>query len=159
MLDTGIPTMARPADRRRTWKWLVGAACTLLLLAWIGLGFVMLRTPERDYSTTRLSEQSLYQVTIHPDHDPIRINEMHSWTVNVETRSGTVVENETIMVDGDMPQHGHGRPSRPEVTRYLGNGDYLVEGMKFQMTGWWVMDFDLMVDDQSDRVSFNLLLK
>jgi hypothetical protein len=63
-----------------------------------------------------------------------------------------------ISVDGDMPEHGHGLPTRPEVTRYLGNGDYLVEGMKFQMPGWWVMDFDVTVDGQSDQVHFNLLL-
>ena len=48
-----------------------------------------------------------------------------------------------ITVDGDMPQHGHGLPTRPQVTKHLGNGDYLVEGMKFQMGGWWVVDFTI----------------
>lgn len=38
-----------------------------------------------------------------------------------------------------MSQHGHGLPTRPQVTQNLGNGDYLVEGTKFQMGGWWVM--------------------
>jgi hypothetical protein len=58
-----------------------------------------------------------------------------------------------------MPEHGHGLPTRPRVTTYLGNGDYLVEGMKFQMTGWWVIDVDVLVNGESDRVRFNLLLK
>jgi hypothetical protein len=31
--------------------------------------------------------------------------------------------------------------------------------MKFQMGGWWVMDFDVTVAGQTDRVSFNLMLK
>jgi hypothetical protein len=34
-----------------------------------------------------------------------------------------------------------------------------VEGLKFQMTGWWVMDFDITVDGETDRVRFNLELK
>ena len=40
-----------------------------------------------------------------------------------------------LKVDGDMPQHGHGLPTRPRVTRNLGNGDYQIEGVKFQMGG------------------------
>ena len=42
-----------------------------------------------------------------------------------------------ITVDGGMPQHGHGFPTRPRVTRDLDDGTYLLEGMKFSMTGWW----------------------
>ena len=40
-----------------------------------------------------------------------------------------------------MPRHGHGLPTKPRVTRPLGNGDHLVEGMKFNMGGWWVVKF------------------
>jgi hypothetical protein len=31
--------------------------------------------------------------------------------------------------------------------------------MKFQMTGWWVVDFDINAGGTTDRASFNLLLK
>ena len=118
----------------------------------------MLREPERDYSTTRLSEQGLYSVTIKPDREPIPLNVIHTWTLHVEKPDGAIVENAVIGVDGDMPEHGHGLPTRPQVTRYLGNGDYLVEVMKFQMPGWWVMDFDVTLNGQSDKAHFNLLL-
>ena len=30
-------------------------------------------------------------------------------------------ELQRIGVDGDMPQHGHGLPTRPQVTDYLGD--------------------------------------
>ena len=40
-----------------------------------------------------------------------------------------------------MPEHGHGFPTVPEVTEYLGDGKYLVEGLKFSMPGWWVGQF------------------
>jgi hypothetical protein len=57
-----------------------------------------------------------------------------------------------------MPQHGHGLPTQPLVTAYLGDGTYLVEGMKFQMGGWWVVDFTIEANGQSDTVRFNLSL-
>jgi hypothetical protein len=58
-----------------------------------------------------------------------------------------------------MPQHGHGLPTQPQVTQSLGNGDYLVEGMKFQMAGWWVVDFNIDSAGQRDNVRFNLILQ
>jgi hypothetical protein len=59
-------------------------------------------------------------------------------------------------VDGGMPQHGHGLPTNPEVTEYLGNGDYLVEGMRFQMTGFWEVRFVINSGENSDSITFNL---
>jgi hypothetical protein len=62
-------------------------------------------------------------------------------------------------VDGDMLQHGHGLPTQPRVTENLGGGRYLVEGMKFKMGGWWVVDVRITADGVTDTVRFNLLLE
>ena len=147
------------ASRKTTWKWIIGIVCTVLIAAWAWFGFVKLGQPERNYSTTRQSDNALYTMTIHPNQDPIPINAIHTWKLHLETASGETIENATITVDGDMPEHGHGLPTRPKVTQYLGNGDYLVEGMKFQMTGWWVMEFDVTTDGKTDHVQFDLLLE
>jgi hypothetical protein len=58
-----------------------------------------------------------------------------------------------------MPEHGHGMPTQPEVTQELSGGEYLVEGMKFSMPGWWVMKFHIKTIDKEDHATFNLLLK
>jgi hypothetical protein len=116
-------------------------------------------TPGLDFSTTHLSDNGLFRVSYASSQDMVPVNKIHQWTLHIETADGQLVENATIAVDGDMPEHGHGLPTRPQVTEYLGNGDYLVEGVKFQMGGWWVMDFDVTVAGQTDRVSFNLMLK
>jgi hypothetical protein len=68
------------------------------------------------------------------------------------------VDGCTITVDGGMPQHGHGLPTKPRVTRALGNGDHLVEGMKFNMGGWWVVKFAVAGEAGRDSVVFNLKL-
>ena len=45
------------------------------------------------------------------------------------------------------------------MTRNLGNGDYVVEGVKFQMGGWWVMEFAVAAAEGSDVAKFNLKLQ
>ena len=112
-----------------------------------------------DYSSTRVSDNDLFRVSYVSSQDIVPVNQMHQWTLHVETADGQPVENATITVDGDMPQHGHGLPTSPKITKYLGNGDYLVEGMKFQMGGWWLMDFTVTANGQTDAVYFNMMLK
>ena len=112
-----------------------------------------------DVSTTRESDNGVFRVSYTPSTAMIPVNEMHQWTLHVERADGTPVEDATITVDGDMPQHGHGLPTSPRVTQYLGNGDYLVEGLKFQMGGWWLVDFTITANGQTDAVHFNMMLK
>lgn len=114
---------------------------------------------EVDYATTRVSDNGLFKVSYTASTGAVPINQMHQWTLHVETAGGKLVEDATITVDGDMPQHGHGLPTRPQVTKYLGNGDYLIEGMKFQMGGWWLMKFIITANSQTDAVHFNMMLK
>ena len=113
---------------------------------------------DRDLSRRRLSDDGLFWVTIEPHTDDIPLNRLHAWTLHVETPEGGAVEGATITVDGGMPDHGHGLPTKPQVTQALGNGKYLVEGLKFQMPGWWVVQFSVSTPEGADVVSFNLML-
>lgn len=127
----------------------------------LALGGCMLfaRPPKQlDYSRTRTSEAGLYRATIHPQGDSIPKGKLQRWTLHLETASGSPVDSATVAVDGGMPQHGHGLPTRPRVTRALGNGDHLVEGMKFNMGGWWVVKFHVNAAPGADSVVFNLSL-
>ncbi|HFQ93615.1 MAG TPA: hypothetical protein ENK32_06375 [Anaerolineae bacterium] len=111
-----------------------------------------------DTSLSRPTEQGAYQVTISSELDPLSLNEIHNWTIHVETPDGTAVTNAEITVDGGMPVHQHGFPTAPQVTENLGNGDYKLEGVKFSMAGWWEMKLDITADGQSDSVTFNIVL-
>jgi hypothetical protein len=111
-----------------------------------------------DFSTTRLSENKMFSVTYESRRDPIPMQDIHSWVLKVSTVDGTPVTNAEILVDGDMPEHGHGLPTQPEVLQELEEGTYLVEGMKFSMPGWWTITFVITAGDMQDRVTFNLSL-
>jgi len=111
-----------------------------------------------DYSRTRRSESGLYRGTILPQGDSIPQGRLQRWTLHLETAEGAPVDSATVSVDGGMPQHGHGLPTKPRVTRALGNGDHLVEGMKFNMGGWWVVKFRVNATPGSDSLVFNVKL-
>lgn len=122
----------------------------------------MMKAPARsdlDLSATRMSENGSFKVTYKSDLDPVPVNKIHGWTLKLETPDGKPVKDAEISVDGDMPEHGHGLPTQPEVTQELGNGEYLVEGMKFSMPGWWTVEFYVRTGHAEESVTFNLLLK
>jgi hypothetical protein len=147
----------------RTLLWIGGILGTIAIVSVGLMGLRMARMgdvpSDLDYSTTRSSDKGLFNVSYTASTGRVPVNRMHQWTLHVESADGKPVEDATINVDGDMPQHGHGLPTSPRVTKYLGNGDYLVDGMKFQMGGWWLMDFIINTNGQTDAVHFNMMLK
>jgi hypothetical protein len=111
-----------------------------------------------DLASERLTEQGAFRVSYKSDSTPVPVHRLHTWTVHVATADGRPVTDASLKVDGDMPGHGHGMPTRPRVTRSLGDGNYLVEGMKFQMGGWWVMEVTVDAGGRHDVAKFNLRL-
>jgi hypothetical protein len=115
--------------------------------------------PNLDFSTTRLSAHKMFKVSYTSKLNPIVIDKMHSWELEIQTPDGVPVTGAQITIDGGMPQHGHGLPTEPAVTQELGSGRYLVGGMRFNMPGWWVVNFHIKTKDKQDGATFNLLLK
>lgn len=112
-----------------------------------------------DALAPQLSANGLFRVTAVSQMDPVTINEIHAWTLHVETADGEPVTDAEITVDGGMPAHDHGFPTAPQVTQNLGGGDYLLEGVKFNMAGEWVMDLTITAGGQTDTVHFAFELK
>jgi hypothetical protein len=144
------------AARRRP----LAASAAAVMLVTLMTGCMMFSRPPKDLdlSRTRVSSASLYRATIRPDGDSIPKGRLQKWTLHLETATGATVDAAKVTVNGGMPQHGHGLPTKPRVTRALGNGDHLVEGMKFNMGGWWVVRFDVTAAAGRDSVVFNVKL-
>ena len=113
---------------------------------------------ELDLALTRPSDDSKYLVRLQPPATPAAINQLHAWQLKLTSLSGAPVAHASIKVDGGMPQHGHGLPTRPQVTRELPNGGYLIEGMKFSMTGWWEIKLAIAAPEGTDKVTFNTMV-
>lgn len=130
-------------------------ATTLSTLALASLTGCMTPPPDLDLSMQRSSQDKKFVVAMQPPATPPAINQIHSWQVKLSTPDGTPVSHARINVDGGMPQHGHGLPTRPQVTRELADGTYLLEGMKFSMTGWWEIKLAIQTAGATDKVTFN----
>jgi hypothetical protein len=111
-----------------------------------------------DTSATRWSGSGLYRVSLRSHLMPLQINQMHSWTVHVDDGQGAAIDEAAITVSGGMPEHNHGLPTAPRVTQNLGSGDYLLEGMRFNMSGWWELQLQITAGENSDTVIFNCIL-
>jgi YtkA-like len=111
-----------------------------------------------DLALTRPTADNKYVVTLQPPPRPAAINQLHAWQVKVSSSAGVPVPGARIKVDGGMPQHGHGLPTRPQVTRELPGGGYLIEGMKFSMTGWWEIKLAIDGPAGADRITFNTVV-
>lgn len=106
----------------------------------------------------RPTDNKRYVVKVQSLAEPIVINRMHAWEATVKLPSGEPVPGARITVGGGMPQHFHGYPTQPRVTRELGNGRYLIEGMKFSMAGWWNLKLDIEASAGADKVTFNTII-
>ena len=105
-----------------------------------------------------VAEEAGLRVTYSSPSGPLEINRIHSWVLHVESNEGLPVENAQISVEGGMPEHDHGLPTRPRVTEELGGGDYRLEGMRFHMRGYWEIVVTVVTDQGSTVIIIPLQL-
>ncbi len=111
-----------------------------------------------DLATEQMSENKKFILSYQTVREKIPVNKIHEWLLSLKTPGGEPISGAEITLDGDMPQHGHGLPTKPEVTQDLGNGEYVAEGVQFSMPGWWVMKFTVRAGGEVDTVTFNLVV-
>lgn len=89
---------------------------------------------------------------------PVPINQIHSWVLVIRDAGGNPVTGAEIAVEGGMPEHDHGLPTRPRVTGELGNGRYRLEGLRFHMAGKWEIAVTIKSDGKTRTVVIPLQL-
>jgi hypothetical protein len=162
MIGGGRIVVRNDGENELKSAWLYALAVVVLLL--VALGAYMASPvagppkPELDLSRSRTTANGLYVAAIEPEVPEIKQGELHAWVLTVKTADGKPVDDAKVTIGGGMPDHNHGLPTSPAVTQHLGEGRYRVEGMKFSMTGWWELKFDISSAAGTDNVTFNLVL-
>jgi hypothetical protein len=143
---------------RRHILWL--APLTVLTVAGAAFTLRMMEPPPEnlDLSLSKATEHGLYVASLSANVSPIPVGTIQTWKVKVTTPDGKPADDVTITLDGGMPQHGHGLPTKPAVTTNLGNGEHLIEGVKFSMAGWWTLTVSIAGAEGPDSATFNLVL-
>jgi len=146
-----------------------GRVLAAILLAMAGAGIATVATHHLAHARAprpaanefglgpRASTNGLFQATLVPDR-PLAVGAMQQLKLSVVGRDGRPVEGAALTVDGGMPEHGHGLPTRPRVSSTADAGLYVVAGLRFNMGGWWVLKFGITAAAGTDSVTFNIRL-
>lgn len=141
-------------------KWII-AVIALAVLVVAGFYAMRMMSPppaDLDLAREKASAGGLYAVAIEPEAEPVQQGPLHGWIVTVTTADGEPVADAEIAVDGGMPQHGHGLPTAPQSAGHIGEGRYRIEGVRFNMGGWWVLKFAISSPAGDDEAEFNIAL-
>jgi hypothetical protein len=143
---------------RRHLFWAVPLAVVVVMGGSVAARMMAPPPADLDLALSKATDNGLYVASLAADQSPVPVCAIHTWTVTVTTPDGEPVDTAAIAIDGGMPQHGHGLPTKPEVTTDLGDGSHLIEGMKFNMDGWWTLTVSIDGAKGSDTATFNLVL-
>ncbi len=84
-----------------------------------------------------------------PDAEPFAI------AIEVARVDGVALaEDVVVLVDAEMPHHGHGMNLIPVVRRGPRTGTFVAEGMLFHMSGAWVVAVDVGENGVSERTQW-----
>jgi hypothetical protein len=131
---------------------------TLIVVSLIAAGCGLLGGEPHFDGSPRSSAAGQFTASVTSDPEIPPVNVMHTWVLHLVNGDGSPVADATISMDGDMPGHGHGLPTQPQVTQHLGDGRYLVEGVQFQMGGDWYVEFTISAGGAEDTIRFDFRL-
>ncbi len=139
-------------------EWLVGLAALLIL--GVALACSARAAPAGlNLALDRPTDHGVFHARVRSAAEPIPMSTIHEWSLHLTGADGRPVSGAVVLVDGGMPEHGHGLPTAPRVEPGAAPGDYVVRGMKFSMTGWWVLKLAVKAPDgRSDTITFNVVL-
>ncbi|HEX4859208.1 MAG TPA: FixH family protein, partial [Usitatibacteraceae bacterium] len=92
-----------------------------------------------DLALEKPSRDGKFRVALVPPRDGPAVNRIDSWSIRLMTPAGEPIRNGLVYLNGGMPEHGHGLPTRPRTYGEVAPGLYQVDGVKLSMTGWWEM--------------------
>ena len=108
----------------------------------------IIRGDERPELTTQT--ESGWTIYVDTSINPLRINTMHSWQIRVIDSESKPVTMASVSIEGGMPEHAHGLPTRAKDTSEISPGTYLLQGVRFHMPGRWEIKFTISREDQQE---------
>lgn len=152
-------------------RWRVAPMIVTLLLVGALPGFSALEGSEAGKEQTQvipvdldirkevLSQGGAYKVAYKIVGDAVPSDKLHDWLLTLTDAAGNPVEGVHVEITSFMPAHQHGAKTLPQMTQHLRQDKHLVEGMYFNMKGWWVTRITIKRGDLVDNADFNVVIK
>lgn len=115
------------------------------------------QTAPQAWPAKRKTDGGNFTVAIQPDGGGIVTNRHFSLEVLVEPAAGNAAPV-GVIVDADMPDHGHGMNTKPE-TAHEGGPRYRTKGMLFHMMGEWSIVVEVSTASGKERAFFPVLVE
>lgn len=80
-----------------------------------------------------------------------------SWTVRLSSPTGKSIDNAWVAAEAYMPESTDRMHAAPEV-RYIGDGGYTIDGLRFSRAGWWNVSLTIRSATGADSLAFNLIV-
>ncbi len=143
---------------KRNNNFLLKSKLLIIGLALFTHQFISAAEPAENQQWMAESDQSKFTGTLSLVNGEAKIGQFQQWHLTLINQYGESVFPAQIKIGGGMPSHGHGLPTQPQITEYLGDGTYLIEGLKFNMAGEWIMDFDITSTEDKDKINFKFYI-
>ena len=135
----------------------IRVTCQLLLASWLILAQFSGASGAAATPVLTGTTATGIRIEIYSDLDPLLINQIHTWHIRVLDANGAPLQAQ-MSISGGMPEHDHGMPTAPQITRQLDNGDYQLEGMRFHMPGLWQLLFELTINGAEETAVIDFRL-
>ncbi|MBL8519897.1 MAG: FixH family protein [Betaproteobacteria bacterium] len=111
-----------------------------------------------DLSLDKLTKEGKFRVALVAPVPEPAVHQIHDWSIRLMTPDGTPIAKGLVYLNGGMPGHGHGLPTRPITVGETAPGLYRVEGMKFNMPGHWELIVAIQANGTEDFAYFNWMV-
>lgn len=116
---------------------------------------------EPRYPSTPLPKvgKGTFKVSVAGQAATLQQNKLETLTIMVTRSGGQAVIDAKMSVSGKARDVKRQLPTEPQVTKHLGGGKYLVEGLRFNMAGNWLLEFDIQSGADKDKSLLEVLVK
>ncbi len=113
-----------------------------------------------NYPSTPLPKRGkgIFKVEVARADKPLQQHRMESLTIAVHSASGAPVADASIAVAGLHREVERRMQTAPRVTRNLGVGSYLIEGLNFNMSGLWLLELDIASGTNKDKALLQVMV-
>ena len=105
------------------------------------------------------SHNRVYRASMTPSPDPIELNRSLTLTVEIRTAADAPVDGALLALESWMPDNESASVVRPRAIASLGGGLYRIEGLHFDVRGWWNLRLQIAAAGMTDSLAFNLVLR
>lgn len=102
------------------------------------------------------SHNRRFRASLLPARDAAR-DDVGNWTLRIQRANGARLPHAALVMQPWMPDEPAVRRDRPRVLD-AGNGEYRVEGLRLDRSGWWNVRLGVTDSGITDSLAFNVIV-